>query len=87
MSHELEAEAIIEALNRFSVDDVIIGAFAALAQNVPIPPTLNIDFYASSDQLNLERLSQALDFLHARVRASDIDEGITFDRSPECGFR
>lgn len=83
MSHELEAEAIIEAFNRFTVDYVVIGAFAAIAQNVPIPPTMDIDFYAASDHLNLERLSQALDFLDARIRVSDIDEGITFDRSPE----
>lgn len=38
---ELEAEVIIEAFNRFEVDFVVIGAFAAIAQAVPIPPTMD----------------------------------------------
>lgn len=58
MSHELEAEAIIEAFNKFEVQYVVIGAFAAIAQAVPIPPTMDIDFYASPDRLNLERLTK-----------------------------
>ncbi|HEY5104779.1 MAG TPA: hypothetical protein VII65_07010 [Acidimicrobiales bacterium] len=60
----------------------MIGAFAAIAQDVPIPPTMDIDFYASPDQLNLERLTKALEFLDAKIRVSDLDEGIAFDRSP-----
>ena len=83
MNHELEAEVIIEAFNRFEVDYVVIGAFAAIAQAVPIPPTMDIDFYASPDRLNLERLTNALEFLDAKIRVSDLDEGIAFDRSPE----
>jgi hypothetical protein len=47
VNHELEAEVIIDAFNRFGVDYVVIGAFAAIAQAVPIPPTMDIDFYAS----------------------------------------
>ena len=83
MNHELEAEVIIDAFNRFAVDYVVIGAFAAIAQDVPIPPTMDIDFYASPDRLNLERLTNALEFLDAKIRVSDLDEGIAFDRSPE----
>ena len=49
MNHELDAEVIIGAFNRFAVDYVVIGAFAAIAQAVPIPPTMDIDFYASPD--------------------------------------
>jgi len=83
VNHELEAEVIIDAFNRFAVDYVVIGAFAAIAQDVPIPPTMDIDFYASPDRLNLERLTNALEFLDAKIRVSDLDEGIAFDRSPE----
>lgn len=83
MIYELEAEAIIDAFNRFTLNYVIIGAFAAIAQNVPVPPTMDIDFYAASDRRNLERLSDALVYLDARIRVSDLDEGITFDRSPQ----
>jgi hypothetical protein len=43
VDHELEAEAIIEVFNRFALDYVVIGAFAAIAQNVPVPPTVDID--------------------------------------------
>jgi hypothetical protein len=74
---------ILEAFNRFSVDYVVIGAFAAIAQDVPIPPTMDIDFFASADHLNLERLTGALDLLDARIRVNDLDEGTAFDRSPE----
>jgi hypothetical protein len=62
---------------------VIIGAFAAIAQDMPLPPTMDIDFYAASDQLNLERLSKALDLLGANIRVKDLEAGIVFDRSPE----
>ena len=53
MSLELEAEAIIETFNRFAVNYVVIGAFAAIAQHVPIPPTMDIDFFASPNRTNL----------------------------------
>jgi hypothetical protein len=76
------AEAIIEVFNRFEVDYVVIGAFAAIAQNVPVPPTMDIDFYANPDPHNIERLSTALVVLDAKIRVTDWDEGITFDRAP-----
>jgi hypothetical protein len=41
VNHKLEAEAIVEVFNRFAVDYVVIGAFAAIAQDVPIPPTMD----------------------------------------------
>jgi hypothetical protein len=62
---------------------VVIGAFAAIAPNVPVPPTMDIDFYAAPDWIYVERLAEALDFLKANIRAKDLDEGISFDRSPE----
>ncbi len=83
MNHELEAEAIIEAFNRFAVDYVVIGAFAAIAQSVPIPPTMDIDFYASPNRTNLNHLANALDYLDAKIRVTDLEAGLAFDRSPE----
>jgi len=71
VNHELEAEVTIEAFNRFQVDYVVIGAFAAIAQAVPIPPTMDIDFYASPDRINLDRLANALDYLDAKIRVND----------------
>ncbi len=83
MSHELEAEAIIDAFNRFAVNYVVIGAFAAIAQHVPIPATMDIDFFASPNKINLERLTKALEHLDAKIRVGDVDEGVAFDRSPK----
>jgi hypothetical protein len=40
---ELNAAAIVAALNRHQVRYVIIGAFAAIAQRAPIPATRDID--------------------------------------------
>lgn len=79
----MEAEAIIEAFNRNAVNYVVIGAFAAIAQNVPVSPTMDIDFFAAPDRINLQRLSNALVSLDARIRVKDFDEGVVFDRSPE----
>jgi hypothetical protein len=80
---DLGAEAIIGVFNRFALDYVVIGAFAAIAQKVPVSPTMDIDFYAASDRANLERLSKALQFLGAKIRIPDREEGLDFDRSPE----
>jgi hypothetical protein len=83
MSQELKPEGIIEVFNQFAVNYVVIGAFAAIAQDVPVPPTMDIDFLADPDQLNLEGLSKALDFLEANIRVNNLEEGIAFDRSPD----
>ena len=82
MIHDLDAEAIIEVFKRCEVNYVVIGAFAAIAQNVPVAPTMDIDFYAAPHRLNLQRLSNALNLLDAKIRVNNLDEGIIFDRSP-----
>ena len=50
---ELNAAAIVAALNRHRVRYVIIGAFAAIAQQAPIPATRDIDFTPETSQENL----------------------------------
>lgn len=40
---ELNAAAIVNVLNRHQVRYVIIGAYAAIAQQAPIPATRDID--------------------------------------------
>ncbi|MGH9007390.1 MAG: hypothetical protein ACRDV6_06715, partial [Acidimicrobiales bacterium] len=71
--------AIIEAFNRNGVRYVVIGAFAAQLQGAPIPRTRDIDLTPSSDPVNLERLSAALDELGARIRIADDLDGLPFD--------
>ena len=62
---ELNAAAIVAVLNKHQVRYVIIGAFAAIAQQAPIPVTRDIDLTPEVSQENLSRLSLALKELGA----------------------
>lgn len=64
----LNPAAIVGALNRHKVRYIVIGAFAAIAQRAPIPATRDIDITPDPSPLNLDRLSQALTDLGARIR-------------------
>lgn len=75
---ELNAAAIIDVLNRHLVSYVVIGAFAAIAQQAPIPATRDIDLTPEESQENLARLSLALKELGARIRTEGVPEGLPF---------
>jgi hypothetical protein len=75
---ELNAAAIVAALNRHQVRYVIIGAFAAIAQQAPIPATRDIDLTPEASQENLARLSMALKELGARIRTEAVPDGLPF---------
>lgn len=75
---ELDAVAIISILNRHDVRYVVIGAFAAIAQQAPIPATRDIDLTPEATPKNLGRLSTALEELRARIRTKDEAEGLPF---------
>ena len=75
---ELNAAAIVAALNRHQVRYVVIGAFAAIAQQAPIPATRDIDLTPDTGQENLARLSQALTELGARIRTESAPDGLPF---------
>jgi hypothetical protein len=76
---ELNATAIIATLNRHAVRYVVIGAFAAIAQQAPIPVTRDIDLTPDRSRDNLGRLSAALKELGARVRTEAVPGGLAFD--------
>ena len=57
---------------------VIIGAFAAIAQQAPIPATRDIDLTPEASQENLARLSPALKELGARIRTEAVPDGLPF---------
>ncbi len=76
---KLNAGAIASVLNRNGVRYVVIGAFAAIAQQAPIAPTRDIDVTPDDDTDNLRRLSAALKELDARVRTDSATDGIPFD--------
>ncbi len=76
---ELNAAAIVSVMNRHGVRYVVIGAFAAIAQQAPIAPTRDIDFTPDASLDNLARLSAALRDLDARIRTGPDDGGLPFD--------
>jgi hypothetical protein len=57
---------------------VIIGAFAAIAQQAPIPATRDIDVTPEASPENLTRLSLALKELGALIRTEAVPEGLPF---------
>lgn len=75
----LDAAAIVSVMNGHGVCYVVIGAFAAIAQQAPIAPTRDIDFTPDDSLDNLRRLSGALRELDARIRAGPDDGGLRFD--------
>jgi len=78
-SGELDAVAIVSVMNQCGVAYVVIGAFAAIAQQAPIAPTRDIDFTPDEFPENLGRLSEALRTLDARIRTGADAGGIRFD--------
>jgi hypothetical protein len=74
----LNPAAIVASLNQHQVRYVIIGAFAAIAQQAPIPATRDIDVTPEASQENLARLSQALIDLGARIRTEAVPDGLPF---------
>jgi hypothetical protein len=70
--------AIAAVLNRHQVRYIVIGAFAAIAQQAPIPATRDIDITPDATAENLTRLSQALTELGARIRTETAPEGLPF---------
>lgn len=80
MTEALNAASIVDVLNRHGVRYVVIGAFAAIAQQAPIPATRDIDLTPDSSAENLTRLSKALKELDARIRTDAVDGELPFDR-------
>ena len=75
----LDATGIVSVLNAHGVRYVVIGAFAAIAQQAPIAPTRDIYLTPDDAADNLELLSAALKELDAHVRTDSMTGGIPFD--------
>jgi len=77
---ELDATAILDALNRHGVEYVVIGAWAVEAQGiVRSNPTRDVDVTPRRTAVNLRRLSDTLRELGARIRTVGATEGLPFD--------
>jgi hypothetical protein len=73
-----DPERIIETLNAHGVRYVVIGAIAAIAHGAPVGATFDVDVTPARDAPNLERLSDALRDLGARIRTDAVDGGLPF---------
>ncbi len=73
------AEQAIPVVVAAQVRYVVIGAFAAIAQQAPIPATRDINITPETGQDNLARLSLALRELGARIRTEGVPAGLPFN--------
>ena len=80
---DLAAEHILEVLNHWKVEYLVIGAFAAIAQGAPLLATFDVDLTPRRSVENLERLSNALGELDARIRVAELEEGLVFAHDAE----
>ena len=77
---EFGPEKILAALEAHDVRCVLIGGFAAVIHGSPYLTT-DVDVVPAVDHENLERLSDALRSLHAKVWTSAEPDGVPFDHS------
>jgi hypothetical protein len=75
---EFRPELLLEVLARHGVRYVLIGGFAAVIHGSPYVTT-DVDVVPDADPANLQRLSEALDDLHARVWTEGEPGGLPFD--------
>jgi hypothetical protein len=80
---EFDPRAIFAALDRHGVRYIVIGGLAAILYGAA-HVTTDVDVVPQDARDNLERLSAALNELHARIRVSGEPDGIPFDHSLEA---
>lgn len=71
----LDVRRILLALKDHGVRFIVIGGVAALLQDVPLPPTLDLDVTVEDSKANLKRLGETLREIEATLRAPGLDEG------------
>jgi len=82
VSRSFDFDRIIATLNDHDVLFVVIGGLAAIAQGSPFP-TEDVDITPEESRTNLQRLSDALRSLDARIRTDGVPEGLPFDHDGE----
>lgn len=78
---ELDITSIVRTLNAHRVEYVVIGGVAALAHDLPVPATVDIDVTPARDHKNLTRLAAAFDDLNAGLMTAD-EAGTSFPFEP-----
>jgi len=81
MAVPFDPSALLTQLAAFEVDYVLVGGLAAVVHGSPTT-TNDADIVPARDRENLERLSNALRSLGARIRDIATPDGIPFDPHP-----
>lgn len=79
---EFDPRAIFQTLDRHGVRYVLIGGLAAVLHGAA-HVTTDVDVVPKDARENLQRLSDALRELNARIRVSGEPDGVPFDHSGE----
>jgi len=79
----LDAAALLEVLERHRVAYVVVGGYAAELHG-SVRRTVDVDVVPRTTLDNLERLTQALRELRARIRTDDDPAGLPFATSAEA---
>lgn len=79
---EFQPLAILEVLDRHDVVYVVVGGVAAVLHGAA-HVTTDVDVVPEEGRRNLERLSDALRELGARIRVTGEPDGVPFDHSAE----
>ena len=74
---DLRPAEILGVLHRHQVRYVLIGGLAAILYGAP-HVTTDVDIVPQEDRWNLERLSEALTELNARIRVANEPDGVPF---------
>jgi len=74
---ELAPDKLLAVLREHGVRFVLVGGFAAVIHGSPYVTT-DVDVVPERTEANLERLSDALDAMHARVWTAAEPEGLPF---------
>jgi hypothetical protein len=79
----IDPRPIFAALNRHSVQYIVVGGLAAVLHGSPIG-TQDLDICPNPAADNLERLAKALQEVKARVYAPDAPRGVPFAIDPKA---
>jgi hypothetical protein len=82
VAREFHPDRILQVLRQHEVTFVLIGGLAATAHGSPLV-TNDVDITPERSRENLERLSDALKELGARIRTSIEPEGLPFDHDAD----
>jgi hypothetical protein len=77
---DFDPDRILATLHEADVRFILVGGMAAILHG-DVGVTIDLDLVPERESQNLERLARALRALEARIRTSDVPDGLSFDCS------